>query len=51
MPLQTIHSVEMMSECSNVAVRPLVFDLSFEHFDVFSVVDKSADRGKLLSIR
>ena len=24
--------------------------LSFEHFDVFSVVDKSVDRGKLWSI-
>ena len=47
MPLPTM---EMMSECSKRGSESPGVRLEFEHFDVFSVVGKSADHGKLLSI-
>ena len=44
----------MTSKCSKLIgttlLRLVVSFLSFEHFDVISMVDMSTDHGKLLSI-
>ena len=49
-----LSTVEMTSKCLKLCVKLLArgswFHLSFEHFDVISVVDKRRDHGKLLSI-
>ena len=55
MAVKTVNVVvEMELKVQNFAVKPLAcsswIHLSFEHFDVISVVDKSTDQGKLLSV-
>ena len=49
-----LSTIEMASKCSKLyretTRRSSWFHLSFEHFDIISVVDKSTDNRKLLLI-
>ena len=49
-----LSTIEMMSKCSklkwNHEPQESGFIVKFEHFDVISMVDKSTDQGKFLSI-
>ena len=45
-----LSTIEMTSEVQNLQLAcGSRFHLSFEHFDIISVIDKRIDRGKLLS--
>ena len=51
----TFHVRALIEHRNDHAVKPfacgLWFHLSFEHFDVISMVDKSTDLGEFLSIK